>query len=148
MKEYKICTSCKKELRIVDCFHKNKTSKDGHAWQCKKCSRKAGVRHENGGTVKSATYKYKIHIKRTYGITLEERNKILDSQNGCCAICKKPLSYLVSEKLKQKKLYIDHNHETGKIRGLLCSTCNTGLGMFKDNVEYLRNAITYLLKKL
>jgi hypothetical protein len=76
-------------------------------------------------------------LKKKYGITLEYFNKLSESQNGLCIICgNKP----------SRKLVVDHCHATGKIRGLLCQVCNTGLGMFKDNVGLLNKAISYLGK--
>lgn len=59
-------------------------------------------------------------------------------QNYKCAICKQP------ESLKNRQLCVDHCHTTGVVRGLLCSKCNQGLGMFKDSISYLQNAVIYL----
>ena len=74
---------------------------------------------------------------RRRGCTEEEYTKRLIEQNEECAICGKKLG---------QKLRIDHNHTTGKLRGLLCDNCNWGLGNFKDNTELLKNAILYLEK--
>ena len=62
----------------------------------------------------------------------------MSKQNNCCAICGK------SQNNENRRFAIDHCHKTGKIRGLLCYTCNNGLGSFKDNVIFLLNAINYL----
>jgi hypothetical protein len=70
------------------------------------------------------------------GITAEDYDSRLAGQNGGCAICHTAPT--------TKLLAIDHNHETGVIRGLLCSNCNTGLGLFKDNPTLLQAALTYL----
>lgn len=70
---------------------------------------------------------------KLYKITVEEHSKLLSNQNNACAIC-----------LKETKLAIDHDHGTGKVRGLLCPKCNGGLGMFLDNPDLLRKAINYL----
>ena len=78
------------------------------------------------------------HLQKTYGINLDQYNELLKKQNGCCAICQRP-----SKELK-KRLGIDHDHTTGKIRGLLCYECNYGLGYFKDNSSFLLRAIDYL----
>ena len=82
------------------------------------------------------------HLKRTYGITYVEYQELLDAQGGVCKICKT---------LKPRKsatdltpLFVDHNHTTGKVRGLLCSKCNSGLGMFEDNIDYFVEAINYI----
>ena len=76
---------------------------------------------------------------RKYGLTVDDYNKMYKEQNGKCAICK---TDCLSERFG--KFDVDHDHETGKIRGLLCNKCNTGLGLFKDNVEHLKSAIEYL----
>jgi hypothetical protein len=82
-------------------------------------------------------------IKRIYGITEKEYNEMLNNQNNVCSIC------LQSERRKAHNgnvcnLSIDHNHKTGKIRGLLCHDCNVAIGHFDDNSETLERAIKYL----
>lgn len=72
---------------------------------------------------------------------LEKFGELQEKQNGVCAICKQSVSGMINSK---SKLAVDHDHKTGKIRGLLCGSCNIGLGHFKDNIEYLTNAIVYL----
>lgn len=74
-----------------------------------------------------------------YGITESEYESMWQSQQGLCAICKRPETESI-----RGRLCIDHCHDTGIVRGLLCGFCNTGLGGFRDNVESLRSAITYL----
>lgn len=77
---------------------------------------------------------------RLYGITEEIYNSMLEKQNSRCAIC-----YIHQSEFK-KSFHIDHCHETGKVRGLLCRNCNIGLGHFKDSVTLLNNTIKYLTK--
>lgn len=77
-------------------------------------------------------------LNRAHGIILEEYDEMLLEQNGCCAICGIHYTSL------KKRLGVDHDHNSGIIRGLLCNKCNIGLGMFKDNIESLMNAIKYL----
>lgn len=71
--------------------------------------------------------------KRKYGLTIEELEQLKTAQEGLCKICKRAVP-----------LVVDHCHQTGKIRGLLCRLCNLGLGGFGDNVEALAEAILYL----
>lgn len=73
-------------------------------------------------------------LKKRYGLTLQTYNKLLEQQNNSCAICKE----------EGKKLYVDHSHLLGEVRGLLCMNCNTGLGHFYDNKKLLKAAIKYL----
>lgn len=82
------------------------------------------------------------NFKKFYGITLEDYYKLFKKQKGLCKICKQPETRKVNNKIT--KLHIDHNHKTGKVRGLLCSNCNIGLGNLKDSIILLKRAIKYL----
>jgi len=75
-----------------------------------------------------------------YGMSPEQFQQMVDAQKGLCAICHR------LPHPKRPRLNIDHCHETGKVRGLLCHLCNTGLGSFQDNSAVLAAAIQYLLK--
>lgn len=79
-------------------------------------------------------------LRRTFGITLDEYNGMYESQNGLCAICGKP------DEVEGRRLAVDHNHDTGHIRALLCGNCNRGLGNFQDDPEMLVKATRYLIK--
>lgn len=76
---------------------------------------------------------------KKYDITVEEYEELLKRQHGRCAICD-------SDDPGPKKMFfpVDHDHETGRVRGLLCWTCNVGLGCFKDNPVLLRLAADYI----
>lgn len=82
----------------------------------------------------------KARIKYLFDITADEYEQMLKAQNGVCSICHKP-------NRDGKKLAIDHNHITGKVRGLLCRNCNIGIGFFNDKLELLWNAYQYLVAK-
>lgn len=77
-------------------------------------------------------------LKRLYGITLEDYNRLLTEQNSCCAICN------LHETAHNGRLHVDHCHTTGKVRGLLCHGCNTGIGLFKESEDIMLKAIGYL----
>ena len=82
------------------------------------------------------------HAKiRKYGITPDEFNEMLNAQGRVCAICGTD-----TPSKKCSTFRIDHCHQTGKVRGLLCMNCNSALGMFRDNIQSLQNAIAYLTK--
>jgi len=87
-----------------------------------------------------------VILKNKYGITLEQFNEILMTQNGVCACCKKPETKINNQTKKVQPLSVDHCHETGKVRGLLCDVCNTTLGKIKENISTLGSMIDYLLK--
>ncbi|WP_415651065.1 endonuclease VII domain-containing protein [Rhodococcus qingshengii] len=76
-----------------------------------------------------------IHLRKAYGMTQDEYDQLMDSQGGCCAICKSS---------DVDVWHIDHCHTTGRVRGILCPHCNRGLGMFRDQPQFLRDAALYL----
>lgn len=134
MKALRKCRDCGKEAHNeveLEEFRKAKSCKYGRQNFCKSCHSEKR-RKENPDTKKN------LHLKRTYGITLVEYNTMFKEQKGCCKICGTHQSNL------KHSLHVDHCHTTGEVRGLLCSNCNAGLGMFKDNVTFLKNAIEYL----
>ena len=100
---------------------------------------------EYGRKMRSANPEYHkgIHLKKRYGITIEQYNEMLAEQNGCCAICEKPEANEIGG--KTTSLAVDHDHTTGKIRALLCSNCNRGLGLFNDDAALLAKAQSYVL---
>lgn len=76
-------------------------------------------------------------LQNSYGITLEEFEQLLIDQNNCCAICG-------TEHKKEQSLHVDHNHNTGEVRGLLCHNCNFGIGHFQDDFNLLIKASEYI----
>jgi hypothetical protein len=80
--------------------------------------------------------KWNAHLQNRYGITNDDYLKLLSNQKGVCKICK--------EKSTRLRLLVDHNHKTGKVRGLLCERCNSLLGRVNDNSQILENASAYL----
>jgi len=83
-------------------------------------------------------------INRLYGMSLADYDKLFKDQHGRCAICNTHVNELSSK--RKKNLCVDHCHETGEIRGLLCDSCNRGIGLFKDNPNILNKASLYLSK--
>ena len=77
------------------------------------------------------------NLKHRFGMTLEEYDELFDAQNGGCAICG-------GANTTGRRLAVDHDHETGEVRGLLCFGCNIGLGKFKDDVTLVKRAAAYL----
>lgn len=81
---------------------------------------------------------------KSLGVTVSEYEILHAKQNGLCAICHEPESFIHHRSKKVANLAVDHDHITGEVRGLLCSKCNKGLGLFNDSPEQLQNAIDYL----
>ena len=84
-------------------------------------------------------------LKRKYNITLKDYENMLFEQNNICFICnEKIVSQFTNE--NNNVACIDHNHETGKVRALLCRSCNSGIGYFKEKISILKSAINYIKK--
>ncbi len=90
-------------------------------------------------TEKSNLIFRKQNLKRSYNMTLEDYDNLFNNQNGVCLICKNP-------ETNGRRLSVDHDHKTGKIRGLLCQKCNTLLGCANDSIDILLKSIEYLRK--
>jgi len=84
----------------------------------------------------------RARLKMNFGLTTEQYDEILAAQGHVCAICRRPESYVRFG--KTCPLSVDHDHETGKVRGLLCNHCNRGIGMLGDDPLRLRSAVAYL----
>lgn len=95
------------------------------------CKSREKKRYSEDRNTKRLSY----NLKTLYGITVDEFTKLRVTQNNSCAICKKQ---------QKRRLSVDHNHKTGQIRGLLCGSCNFGIGIFKEDLNLLNKAITYL----
>ncbi len=87
-------------------------------------------------------YRVAYERKRNYGMSQKQFDIMLKKQSGACAICKKPET--AQYRGKPRRLSVDHDHSTKKIRGLLCSRCNLGIGLFMHNKDLLEKAILYL----
>ena len=123
----KICTRCKTEKPLKG-FYKRKDSKDGLQPECNEC-RKV----END---KSADYRWARDLRLKYDMTVDDYNDMLQAQDGVCAIC--------FHECSKGRLSVDHCHDSLENRGLLCRTCNVGIGNFREDVLYLASAIEYL----
>jgi len=106
--------------------------------QLRKGSEAPAYKH---GRSQTKEYDIELHMKRNYGVDISGYNKMLENQNGVCAICKSS-----APNHHKKRLNIDHCHVTGRVRGLLCDACNRALGLFKDSPDLMLKAITYVSK--
>lgn len=143
MELLKECNKCKTKKPYTD-FGKYKSSKDGYMYQCKVCNR-TRVNQYNEDVLKH-TQKYKDYNDERrftkHGITSKIFYEVLEKQGNACKICKE----------KDVQFVIDHDHSCCNklqgcakcFRGIICQSCNKGLGNFKDNIMLLEKAITYL----
>ena len=110
-------------------FPRNRNSKDGRHAYCKPChnARTAETRQRLYGGGRH------YHLKRRYGIGADDFDRMVADQGGVCLLCERP-----------DPEHVDHDHVTGKVRGILCFNCNGGLGQFKDDIDALLAAAAYL----
>lgn len=146
MEQTKECSKCK-VVKPLSGFHKGKIAKLGIRHACKSCSSASQRVYyaKNRERVRGRYKKYykenpakmrDFALRKNYGINPEWIKGQLKQQLSQCAICGEPID--------EKTLNVDHCHSSWKVRGLLCRYCNLGLGKFKDNTEFLYNAIEYL----
>jgi nitrate/TMAO reductase-like tetraheme cytochrome c subunit len=129
-------------------FVKCKDCKEGIRRLCKECNNKyyRERRKDNPELVHSYEGRRRRdrHLKHYFGITEQEYLTMLEQQNNNCAICHKRETQLHNVTKLPMNLAVDHCHTTKKVRGLLCSRCNKGIGLFYDDVEALQEAIKYI----
>jgi len=131
----KICGKCKIP-KPLDEFHKHRNGKYGVDGRCKECNN-LHRRNKYANDVQYKERAYRRGRKNLYNLNDVELDKLLIITN--CEIC--------GNKFKSKRdKHIDHNHNTGKVRGVLCNRCNTMLGYFENNLHLVDNIITYLNK--
>lgn len=157
-----VCNTCQVELVVGENWTEGNVKK--HYYICKKCiyMKTKNYSAEHPDHVKTYQAEYYItnkakankrakewrvtnpgkmreySLKWHYGMTVEDYESMLKNQDNVCAICHTLPS--------KKHLVVDHAHDTNIVRGLLCSNCNTGLGLFKDSIDNLSSAIMYLNK--
>lgn len=143
----KFCKSCENE-KPLSSFSKAKDAKDGLNYLCKTCNAtKARLWYSNNKDkarkrIKEYHCKHpEAHrrrwLKNAYGITIDDYNEMFENQDGCCAICD------IHQKDLKRKLFVDHCHKTGKVRGLLCYICNARLGTLEDE-DFVSKVERYL----
>lgn len=131
------CPKCKK-IKAVKRFHKDSRTKSGYNYVCKVCRNARNRRYKQSS--RTLRKRWEKHINDSYGITGEEYDKKFKQQAGLCEICERPPNP------NGRRLAVDHNHTTGKVRGLLCSKCNQGIGHLNDSIDLLNRCIEYLYK--
>jgi hypothetical protein len=116
---HKVCARCCVDKPAAE-FYVNHSKTDGLRSNCSLCTREQ-------------------QLLSRYGLTIADYDAMFDAQGGCCAICA-----VAEVDAAMGRFHVDHCHTSGEVRGLLCHNCNTGLGKFKDDINALAAAITYL----
>ena len=137
----KTCTACKEDLPMED-FYNSKSLPDGRSYRCKACDKVSGVKYRESNKQTLAASRRKSNLKYRYGLDEVGIIGMLEDQNHCCKICGS--SGFKIDKATKHNLVVDHCHDTGKVRGMLCHNCNRALGLFKDCTKSLEAAINYL----
>jgi hypothetical protein len=149
MTDTKRCPKCETTKPLED-FARNNSNRDGRQNYCKKCSvaavtasrRKDPTSHRRSSKnwrEKNLERHADNNARWRYGIEHGAYAAMLQEQNGVCAICKRE-----SPGSGTKRFHIDHCHDTGKVRGLLCTSCNNGIGRFNHDISRLEAAALYL----
>ena len=135
----KTCKKCGESKPLSEySFKRPKNRKPGLQPRCKTCS----LEDTRIWREKQSIDRLKdLYYKRTYGMSLEEFNCLLDVQHGKCKLCYRDVSV---EGLGPNRAVVDHCHKNGQVRGILCNECNRALGYFHDNIQALENAIDYI----
>jgi hypothetical protein len=124
------CKDCGENLNINPVYSTNKNN----TWRltrCRKCNNvyQREIQAANPSATRSMQLKY------NYGISVEDYNKLLEFQDGVCAVCKQS---------SDKNFHVDHNHVTGEVRGLLCQACNKAIGFLKEDPNIFLSAYEYM----
>jgi hypothetical protein len=142
----KKCPSCKLDKSLLDFAIRQSGARIGQAvTYCKLCNGEKQKERKQRDPSIYRRVEWPSKLKNIYGITVDDYYKMLDAQGGGCAICATRVPSQRKRKyVKTEMFFVDHCHATGKVRGLLCSRCNRGIGFFDDNPSRLEMAATYL----
>lgn len=127
----KLCKNKLHEMTIENTYQRTKKKRPP---TCRACKQAAEKRYAIAHRIEISGYQKRNHIQRTYGVTPEQFKSMVARQQGNCAIC--------GEAMKNPQ--VDHSHTTKEVRELLCTSCNQGLGMFRDSPQRLNAAVAYL----
>lgn len=131
------CRVCGESLRARMVNSVNRP--DGHLMICRGCNRSGNTARMRGWRERNPGYNRAEYFVKQYNLTLDEWEAMFDSQDGACAICTRDF-----DRDNTAAIHVDHNHETGEVRGLLCQKCNLAIGYLQDDSAASRRAAVYL----
>ena len=129
----KTCTKCRESKDEGEFYPAGRGAPGSLLPRCKECARRYSREWNKSNPEKCADYQRKMK----YGITAEEYGDIMVSQGGLCQICQRAFSY-------ELPAHVDHCHETGEVRGLLCNECNLAIGLLRESLWILQRAAAYV----
>lgn len=147
--EPKTCRACGVTKTHADFSLSRKATETSNAVyrsDCKECCSGRALQWFRDNRERNKENKHRWNLANNYGLTPEEYVAMLQEQGGVCAICGEPETKKHGRTGTEFRLAVDHCHGTGRVRGLLCQTCNRVIGLFRDDVERHRKAISYLLR--
>lgn len=144
------CPKCE-TIKPVEAFGANRANPNGLQFYCRTCAvaTVTASRHKDPTSHRESSKRWKqenpeqahdMHLRRTYGVEYGTYQTKLSEQDGVCAICKTE-----NPGGNSKNFHMDHCHDTGKVRGLLCTSCNNGIGRFRHDPELVKRAVDYLV---
>ena len=134
----KACNNCGEDLVIGENWTEYK-ERISH-YICRPCHGIEVKRWRKKNPEKEAETQRRAQLKSKYGITVKDYDKMYEFQGGCCDICGRHQTEFM------RRLAVDHDHETGAVRSLLCASCNSGIGKLGDDIATVREALNYLIK--
>lgn len=142
----KACTVCN-VVKTLDQFYNSQKYRGGKSYRCKDCDKAAGKIYVEKHKERKRKQQQESNWKAKYGLDREGYNELWESQGGVCSVCKTPLIHpetYVGNKHKKNTSCVDHDHVSGRVRAILCTMCNKGLGIFNDDPDLLNAAYLYL----
>ena len=133
----KTCKDCGEE-KSLDEFYNSLGGKEGKSSYCKPCDSARKTAWRKANPEKEAEKYRRSHLKRKYGLTVEQWDEMFEAQDGCCAACgtSEPGG-------RYDTFHVDHCHDSGEVRGLLCYACNVALGQLNEDPERIRALADY-----
>ena len=128
----KICVDCQKEKPWHN-FHRRGDDKTKRLKRCKPCQCAKAKQYRDAMPLAARSN----YLKRRFGITLKSYRDMFEAQSGACAMCKRR---------SERSLCVDHDHVTGKVRALLCNSCNAMIGFAQEDAMIVQSALSYLMK--
>lgn len=132
MKHTKLCRACLQELPLDSFYKSTSRTRDGFRHECKACWNKESMEYHRTNREEILEKRKEYHYQKSYGISRDEFLSMVEEQGGKCPVC------------SREDLVLDHCHDTGRVRGVLCNKCNQAIGNMLDNPALIRSLADWL----